>query len=159
MLRIQLSKPKSDTIKNPRSEADRYAIRYGLITAVIIVLYNFFILASGKQGFEIAHLAIFPMLFVMVGYGMNKARSWIRDDHAMDDRMLFGLVMSIATALGVIAINTLLAIFNYNLMVDSTVYPLTNRYMFAVNAMGIFWGCLIAGGLSTFIFAQFYNKD
>ena len=82
MLRIQLSKPKTNQPETPRSQSDFYAIRYGLITAVIVVIYNLIVQLSGDGGFELAHIGIFVILFLMIGYGMNKNRKWIRDDHA-----------------------------------------------------------------------------
>ena len=159
MLRIQLSKPKSPQSETPRSQADRYAVRYGLMTAVFIVIYNLIVEAVGDGGFELAHLAIFGILFGMIGFGMNNARKWIRDDHAMDDRMLFGLVLSITTALGVIALNGLMAILNYHLIVSETFLPIKDGWDFAVNSMALFWSCLIFGFLSAFIFSAFYEKN
>ena len=159
MLRIQLSEPKSPQPETARSQADRYAIRYGLITAVIIVIYNLIVQAAGDGGFELAHLAIFGILFGMIGFGMHNARKWIREDHAMDDRMLFGLVMAITTALGVIALNGLMAILNYHLIVSETFLPIKNGWDFAVNSMALFWSCLIFGFLSAFIFSEIYGEN
>jgi multisubunit Na+/H+ antiporter MnhB subunit len=159
MLRIQLSKPKSNQPETPRSQADRYAIRYGLITAIIIVIYNVIVQLTGDGGFELAHIGIFVILFFMIGYGMNKNRKWIRDDHALDDRMLFGLVMSVAVAIGMIALSGILALVNYHLVVSETIIPINDGFKFAVNAMGLFWGCLIFGFISTFIFSEYYTKN
>lgn len=158
MLRIQLSKPKKPA-KTERSQADRYAIRFGLITALLIAIYDLIIQAGSNGTFELAHLAIFFFLFAMIGYGMHRARKWIRPEHAMDDRMLFGLVMSIATALGVIAINGLLALANYHLIVSETFLPINDGWKFAVNSMALFWSCLIFGFLSAFIFSNIYEKN
>ncbi|MCB0578537.1 MAG: hypothetical protein KDD10_04415, partial [Phaeodactylibacter sp.] len=108
-----------------------------MTTAVIIVIYNLIVQAADGGRFELAHLAILGILFGMIGFGMHKARKWIREDHAMDDRMLFGLVLSITTALGVIALNGLMAILNYHLIVSETFLPIKNGWDFAVNSMAL----------------------
>lgn len=158
MLRIHLSRPRSRKSEAVKSQADKYAIRYGLITAVLIVVYNLVIEILGEGGFELAHIAIFAILFIMIGFGMHKSRKWIRTEHAMDDRMLFGLVLSIATALGVIALNGLLVIIDYHLLVSETFVSIKDGWKFAVNSMALFWSCLIFGFLSAFIFSEIYTK-
>lgn len=158
MLRFHLSRPRSRKPESFRSHADQYAIRYGLATAVIIVIYNLIIEVTGDGGFEWAHMAIFGILFVMIGFGMHKSRKWIRTEHAMDDRILFGLVMSIATAVGIIAMNGLLVLIDYHLIVSETFVSIKDGLKFAVNSMALFWGCLIFGFLSAFIFSELYTK-
>jgi len=159
MLRIRLSSPQThDPTESSQSVADRYAIRYGLLSALAIVVYNLAITAFGSGKWELAHLLIFVLLFLMIGYGMNRSRRWIRADHALDDRMLFGLVFSIAAAVGLIALNGLLALINYHFEVSEIFLPIDDGFRFAVNSMGLFWGCLIFGFLSTFIFANAFGR-
>ena len=158
MLRIHLSRPRSSRSESFRSHADRYAIRYGLITAAIIAIYNLIIEVTGEGGFEWAHMGIFAILFAMIGFGMHKSRKWIRPEHAMDDRILFGLVLSIATALGVIAMNGLFVLIDYHLIVSETFVSIKDGLKFAVSSMALFWGCLIFGFLSAFVFSEIYAK-
>lgn len=158
MLRNELSKTHS-TSHSARSQADHFAIRLGLLTALIIVIYNLLIQALGDGGLEPAHLTIFLLLFFMIGYGMHRSRHWIRPAHHMDDRMLFGLVLSLSTAIGVIAMNGLLALLNYHLIISETFLPISDGWKFAVNSMALFWSCLIFGFLSAFIFAHFYERN
>ena len=156
MLRIQLANPKTGKDNTPQSIADQYAIRYGLLTSLLIAVYNLVLTLLGDGKWELAHLLIFAILFFMIGYGMSKARKWIREGHAMDDRMVFGLVFSIVTALGLIALNAILALLNYHFEISAVFLPISDVGRFAVNSMGLFFGSLIFGFLSTFIFANIY---
>ena len=158
MVRIQLDKPKTQPIVSTRSMADKYAIRCGIITAMVMVVFNLLSILGGFNSFEATHLFLFFILFVMIGFGLSINRKWIRDDHADDDRMLFSIVMSVATAIALFAFNSILGLVNTHWITSQINLPIETGANFFLDAMAMFWSCLIMGFISATIFINLYKK-
>lgn len=55
-------------------------------------------------------------------------------------------------------LNGLLVLIDYHLIVSETFVSIKDGLKFAVNSMALFWGCLIFGFLSAFVFSEIYGK-
>jgi hypothetical protein len=82
---------------------------------------------------------------------MHNSRSLIHKERAFQDRIVFGMLTAIAVSFFLMAINGLLALLDYHLIVSAVYLPIDSAPAFAVSSMGLFWGCLIFGFLSAFI--------
>ncbi|MCB0522339.1 MAG: hypothetical protein H6577_27645 [Lewinellaceae bacterium] len=143
---------------NPRQILYRHAIQLGLLTALIMAVYELLIHFAHSDTLEGFRILKYIILFAMIGYGGHQARAWIRKEHQAEDSMAFGIVLSVFAAFGVIAFDSLISLCNYHLDISDTFLPIDDGFKFAVNAMATFWGCLIFGFLSSFIFTNYYKR-
>jgi hypothetical protein len=141
-----------------RQKLYRYAVRLGLLTAAVMAIYELLIHFAHSDSLEGLRILKYLFLFFMIGYGAHEARPWIRNGHLSDDSMVFGLVLSVFTAFGVIAFDGIVSLCDYHLDISDTFLPIDDPFKFAVNAMATFWGCLIFGFISSFIFANVYKR-
>ena len=123
-----------------------------------MAVYELVIHVSHFDRSEGFHFLKYGILCVMIGYASGLATPCIRTEHQAEDSMVFGLLISVATAFGVIAFDGMISLFDYHLNISDTILPIDDGYKFAVNAMATFWGCLIFGFLSTFIFTNYYKR-
>lgn len=138
----------------------RSAIRLGLLIALVSAVINLVIFASGGgDTLEWSHMLIFLVLFLGIAYGMHSSRSWMGRGTAFQDRMTFGLLTSSTVAFFLTAINGLLALLDYNMIVSEVFLPINSAARFAVSSMGLFWGCLIFGFISALIMNFVYKTE